>query len=403
MVAIAPLNRQQHYLPDLAITHGEELAYLWGQRRAAVHSETLTLRDLLDLHERIDAHMQGLLVAGPELPALLGDWLASENRDEVFAIACALLRSDNPTQAALVTDTFLTASGDRLDGLRDALGAAPQTHTDTALRTALAGPDPARAAAAAAALASQHRLADNDPALPHLLLAEDPHIAELAWRTLALLDGNTATPPPYHAALQRPQPDLRTSVLATACWRGEAWVVQIVRQLAESSAPISLNYRAALGDGTWQAPWAALLAAEPAPRHYALLARAGHPAGIEPLLAALSDPNPAIAAAAGTAFTRITGINIEGERQTLPVGPDADDFEREFASSVWLPDIPRARQAWSQYHERWSGGQRWNRGHEISTALSSSAQSAIDLGARWDFGMRAALAGIRLIAPPPII
>lgn len=403
MVAIAPLRRRRHFMPELAVTHGEELAYLWERRRTALHSETLTVRDLQHLHERIDAHLQGMLVAGAELPALLGHWLASEDRDEVFAIACALLRDGDPAQAAAVADAFLGAAGSRLDGLRDALGAAPQTHTETMLRKALADSDPARAAAAAAALAAQRHL---DPIPPYfrLLQADDPHTATLAWRTLAQLDRDAiGTPLPYRETLRRPEPTIRAAVLAAAGWRGEPWVAQLATQLAEAGDPVGLDFWAAVGDTAGQALWSAQLAAQPGPRRCALLARAGHPDGIEALITAMADPDPRTVAAAGTAFTRLTGQDLQGQRRTLPVSADADDFEREFADDVWLPDVERARQIWSRHRHHWSAGRRWCRGHEVSATLSSAAQAAIDLAARWDFGMRAALAGARLMVPPPIV
>lgn len=403
MAAIAPLRRQRHYMPELVVSHAEELAYLWGRRRAAVYSETLTLRDLQHLHERIDAHLQGMLVAGRELPALLGDWLASDDRDEVFAIACALLRGGEPAQAAVVADAFRAAAGKRLDGLRDALGAAPQTHTEAALRSALAGDDPARAAAAAAALATQRRLAADDAALARLLQAEAPAVASLAWRALALIDAPAGAQPPYREALRRPQTGLRGAVLAAASWRGEAWVAQAARQLAEAGDPAGPDFWAAIGDTAATPPWTTLLAAQAGPRRCALLGRAGHPDGIELLITAMADTDPLTAAAAGTAFTRLTGLDVDAQRRTLPVSADADDFEREFAGDVWLPDAERARQLWTRHRERWSAGRRWSRGHEVSATLSSAAQATMDLAARWDFGMRAALAGARLMAPPPVI
>ena len=69
----------------------------------------------------------------------------------------------------------------------------------------------------------------------------------------------------------------------------------------------------------------------PGPQRCALAARSGHPSAIEPLIELMSDPDALTAAAAGTAFTRITGLDIEARRQRLPTSADADDFEREFA------------------------------------------------------------------------
>ncbi|MDO9600222.1 MAG: hypothetical protein Q7J47_21085 [Azoarcus sp.] len=404
MAVIAPLKRRQNFMPDLVVTHAEELAYLWGQRRAAVHSDTLTLRGLQVLHERIEAHLQGMLVAGAALPTVLADWLTTDERDEVFAIAYALLRSGAANHASAVSGAFREASGPRLDGLRDALGAAPQTFTETTLRACLAQRDLARAAAAAAALASQRRLAPDEAQLGRLLLSNDITTATLAWRTLAVLDPTAGTvTPPYGDALGSPFADLRRAVLGAACWRGESRVAQQVQKLAEAGDVVGLEWWAATGDTTPITPWTSLLATQPGSMRCALIARGGHPSGIETLVDMMSDPDPHTAAAAGTAFTRMTGLDVEGRRQAAPVSADADDFEREFAGELWLPDGARAQQLWHHHAGRWGSGLRWCRGHEISTTLSSGAQATIDLAARWDFGMRAALAGVRLMAPPPVI
>lgn len=404
MAVITPLKRRQDFMPELVITHAEELAYLWGQRRAAVHSDTLTLRNLQSLHERIEAHLQGMLVAGAALPTVLADWLTTDERDEVFAIAYALLRSGEAGHAATILSAFCEASGPRLDGLRDALGAAPQTFTEATLRACLMQGDPARAAAAAAALASQRRLAADEAQLGRLLLNDDLAIAVLAWRTLAVIDPTPCpVAPPYRAALGSPSADLRRAVFGAACWRGENRVAQQVQKLAEAGDVVGLEWWAATGDTSPNAPWKSLLAAQPGVTRCALIARGGHPSGIETLVGMMSDPDPHTAAAAGTAFTRMTGLDVEGRRQAEPVSADADDFEREFADALWLPDSTRAQQLWHHHAGRWGSGLRWCRGHEISATLSSGAQATIDLAARWDFGMRAALTGVRLMAPPPVI
>jgi len=401
MVAIAPLRRQRHYLPELVLTHAEEAAYLWGRRRTSLHSETLQLRNLQELQERIEAHLQGMLIAGADLPALLGEWLQADDRDEVFAAACALLRHGDPAFARQVLAAFSTAQGPRLAGLRDAFGASPQTHTQDALAHSLAQGDSAHAAAAAAALASQRRLAASDPALIRLLGTENSTDAALAWRALTVLDPASATLP-YREALQAADGELRAAALTAACWRGEAWAAKAIHKLAEDGDLHALGLWAATAEG------ATLASAPPQPaldaiQRCKLAARCGHPEGIAMLIAAMADADARLSAAAGTAFTRITGCDVEGERKTLPVSADADDFEREFTADVHLGDDKRAQQRWAQHGEQWRAGRRWNRGHEVSATLSTAAQAAIDLAARWDFGLRAALAGVRLMAPPPVI
>jgi len=108
------------------------------------------------------------------------------------------------------------------------------------------------------------------------------------------------------------------------------------------------------------------------------------------------------AAAAGEAFTRITGIDIRGERRTLPVADDADEFEREMAPDVWMPDAEKARALVERRGAEWASGQRWCNGIRLDGELSRETLVQLDLEARWDAAARAALAGRPISAPAPI-
>ncbi|MBX3679593.1 MAG: hypothetical protein KF710_05375 [Rhodocyclaceae bacterium] len=404
MAVVSPPRCRVRFIADLAITHGEELAYLWGRRRGAIFSETLTLRDLQDLQGRIEAHLQGMLAADEGLLALFDDWLCADDRDEVFAAAWAFLRSGQRAAIARVLDAFRKAEGPRLHGLGDALGAASQAHTEAALRDALTGAEPARAVAAAAALVTRQRLAPDDAALHRLLEVADAGVAAVAWQCVALTDPASATRPlPYRTALEAGDDALRAAAIGAAIWRGEQWLPSFASRLAATGDTLGLGLCAALEDAFSSAAWGDRIAALPGPSRCAMLARTGHPEAIETIIGMMADSDPLTAAAAGTAYTRLTGLDVAAQRRTLPIDANADEFEREFVDDVWLPDQARARQQWTRNEARWRSGRRWCRGHEISSALSTAAQATIDLAARWDFGMRAALAGERLMAPPPVI
>ena len=105
MVAIAPLVRRYRFIPERITLHAEELAYLWQRRRASLRSPDITLPDFTYLQERIDAHLQGLLVAGAELAPMLDGFLHGDQRDEAFAAAWALLRPSAMASAKLANST----------------------------------------------------------------------------------------------------------------------------------------------------------------------------------------------------------------------------------------------------------------------------------------------------------
>ena len=401
MVAIAPLQRRHNFMPDLAVTHAEELAYLWHRRRASLRSAELTLRDFVYLIERIEAHLQGMLVAGEALGEMFGGALKGDDRDEVFAAAWALLRRGHPDNVRMVLEAFAAADGAAIGGFADALAMAPPTHTEPTLRAALAHGSAAHAVAAALALASWKRL---DPASKHLgqlLLHDEPAVAEAGWRALLQLEGGP--PPPFVEALRRPLPPLRRAVLDVAVWRGEAWLPEALRRFAAEGDEAALGWCAALCGEDEQDAVLALIAARPAPQRAGLAARIGRPKALAAVLAWMADPDPSLSAAAGQAWERMTGMAVEGKRTSLPVAEDADPVDKDFPPEVWLPDLAKAERQWANHSERWLAGGRWCRGFDVQTALTSEAQRWIDLEARWDFGARAAFAGTRVFPPPPAV
>ena len=102
MVAIAPLVRRHRFIPERIAVHAEELAYLWQRRRASVRSPDITLPDFTYLQERIEAHLQGLLVAGDELATMLDGFLHGDQRVHVrFSAGVAQWRAGESADALL--------------------------------------------------------------------------------------------------------------------------------------------------------------------------------------------------------------------------------------------------------------------------------------------------------------
>ena len=100
------------HIADLLQVHAEDLAFLWGQRRDALTSPRHTLREYGELNERLEAHVQGLLIARPAaLVAMLQPQLTAPDRDEAFAAAYALLRLAEAESTRTVVVEFSRASG----------------------------------------------------------------------------------------------------------------------------------------------------------------------------------------------------------------------------------------------------------------------------------------------------
>ena len=395
------------HIADLLQVHFEDLAFLWGQRREALGSRRHTLREYGELNERIEAHMQGLLVASPaELIGWLQPRLSDVDRDEVFASAYALLRLSDVAATHAVVVEFSRAAGPALAGLRDALGLAPHALFAAEMRSALDQAKPPTAAAAAVVLAN-HRLLDGHSArLAQLLADPDAGVCELAWRAAALADSKVAPElpkRPFNQALAHAAAPVRSAGWGAAAWTAQARAMPLLRQLAASGDVVALHWLAVLGDEEDVALLhSAALAMDDVVARCQLVARFGHPSALNALMHWMADADMMLAVAAGEAFTRITGVDIRGERRVQPVPDDADDFTREMAPDMWMPDIPKARALMERHGAEWAAGTRWCKGLRVDGELARELLLQLDLEARWEVAARAAMQGRVVSAPAPI-
>jgi hypothetical protein len=67
--------------------HAEEASFLWGLRDAAVKEPHYNHMDLKDLEERIDAHLDGLHIAGADVWQFCEAGLLHKDSGDVFAAA----------------------------------------------------------------------------------------------------------------------------------------------------------------------------------------------------------------------------------------------------------------------------------------------------------------------------
>jgi uncharacterized protein (TIGR02270 family) len=395
------------HIADLLQVHAEELAFVWGQRRGALASRKHTLREFGDLNERIEAHLQGLLVAAPAvLVEMMRPRLAGPDRDDAFAAAYALLRLAEPESTHTVVVEFCRAGGSALAGLRDALSLAPHALFAAQLQSVVDQAKPVTAAAAAVVLAN-HRLLDcQSPRLLLLLVDSEPGVCETAWRVAAMADATAKQAVPdrqFKHALAHAVPAVRSAGWAAAAWSGQARAMPLLRQLADEGDSVALHWLAVLGSDE-DAPLVqkAVLAMDDPPARCAVLARYGHPSALNALVRWMDPADMSLAAASGEAFARITGADVRGRRVTLPVADDADEFTREMAPDVWLPDAAKARSLMERHSPQWAGGARWCGGMRVDGEVSRELLAGLDLEARWDAAARAAMAGHRISAPPPI-
>ena len=141
-----------------------------------------TLREMGMLEERIEAHVQGLLVLGDHLPEFVAPGLASSESMAAFAAAYALLRSGTAGALERVRDALLGAEGKRLEGIREALAHGPAQPLIPLLQSLFVSAPPPLAVAAGEALAFHRALQVSAEQLTPLLRDEAPAGRSGAWR-----------------------------------------------------------------------------------------------------------------------------------------------------------------------------------------------------------------------------
>jgi uncharacterized protein (TIGR02270 family) len=382
------------YIPEVFEQHLDELGFLWGRRRTMLRSANETLRTLRAIEERIDAHLDGMLTVAQWALPQLGEALQADDASLAFAGAHGLLHLRDAAQADSVLTAFEAAEGDRLDALKQALAHGPRTDALPRFWALLDADDSQRAAAAAEVLAFQGALTLTPAQLSRLLHDAEPSVRIGGWRIAAYL-GVRAAPESYGAAMDDEAAAVRAAALESGAWCREAGVLTVARELSRTPSPEHLyayDLLAVLGTADDLPLLQHLAAAEDlGPARFRLLGAYGSPALIDWVVAGLSSPDPLTAAAAGAAFAKLTGSDIESaERTRVPPadGREPDAFEREFLDEVTLPDAELARRAWAELEPRLAHATRICRGFVLDHGLDQAAFDRLDMESRWELYLR---------------
>jgi uncharacterized protein (TIGR02270 family) len=387
------------YMVDVHEQHLEELGFLWGQWRVALTDADYTLPRVGELEDRIRAHLQGIQVPGEHAWPRLLELLGADDPDLVFAAAYALLHTHNPDLVTSVADAFIGAQSPIFEAIGEALKYSPLPATALQRIYAHLSARPAmRAVTAGEVLAFHGALSISGEQFRYFIEDEDPLTRIAAWRLAALVSAQLS-PNTYAQALRDRDAGASLAALYTAGWCGVGGVINAVRHVCEANTASleSLYLLAVIGQGEDRRRiHAALLDSVLGPHRFALAGAFGSPALVPVVLSALDDPDPATAAAAGGALTRITGVDVESNTaaDVQPAdGSKPDEFEQEFQDSVMLPDPPKARREWERVRPRLETLPRVCRGIDASRLLNADAIEVVDMRSRHEAYLRAKLYG----------
>ncbi len=292
--------------------HAEEAVFLWLLRDAACNQPHYNLKDLADLDERVEAHLDGLRIAGEEGGAVCEEAWGMEEAGEVFAAALLAFEERDPGRI------------------------------DAVLEVAATAPELIRGAISALGWLSKPLV---EELFPRLLAAENPAVRQIGIGGCAVhrIDPGAA----LGEALEDDPPGLRARALRAV---GELGRVDLLPRLQGDVMATDETCR-------FSAAWST-----------------GDPAAISWLLERMVVPE--LARPAGEAFAMITGADLAFEDlegacpDGFQVGPteDAQDDNVELDPDEDLPwpDSARLEQWWGSNRQRFPCGARYLAGRPVA-------------------------------------
>jgi uncharacterized protein (TIGR02270 family) len=352
------------------------------------------MREFSALEQRIETHVEELLAAGIELLPVLEEGLTSEDPAASFAAAYALLRLENETATLAVIQAFSGARDQQMLGLRQALALARMEQILPSMPFLFFSSATPTVAAAADILACHGALPPPGVTIETLLEYQDPNVRETGWRVVANA-GLTLDPKLYEMVIHDESPAVKRAGLWAAAWTAVPGALLMARQLAETPTPenlYALELLAVLGTSEdVQRMIAIAKVKDLGPARLKLVGSFGHPVLMELLLAELANPDPEVATAAGAAFSKITGQEIDPkDRTTLPPkdGKEPDEFEAEFLDEITLPNPNLARTQWDKMKPEFARATRLCKGFDLSRGASPETLAKLDMESRWEYFLR---------------
>jgi uncharacterized protein (TIGR02270 family) len=363
-------------LSSIIEQHAEESGFLWGLRNRLVQAAHVTLANLVQLDERIEAHLDGLRLAGDYGWELCVRGLDEGGPGEVFAAAVLAFEAADPERARMVTEKGPTTA--RASGVASALGWLPYRKAETHVAQLVSADSPVlrRVGLAAAFMHRRHpgnhvvnkALSDGDaalrarvirgagelglvgllPALGRCLAEKEPHCRFWAAWSIALLSGDANA----------------LDVLISVAVSQSAHSVLAV-QLLMRRVPPHLG-RACIDQWSENARLARLTAIA--------VGALGDPAKIPWLMERMKVT--ALARVAAEAFTTITGADLSLERLDAPRpegfesgptdDPDDEDVSLDPDDDLPWPNVEAIQKWWEKSKGRFAAGTRFLMGKPIA-------------------------------------
>ncbi len=356
--------------------HAEEAAFLWLQRDGAVHEPHYSLSDLSKLDDRVEAHLDGLRIAGEGGWSLCRENLEIKEPGEVFAAAVLALESRDKDKLDAVYSVVEQAP-ETAGAMISALGWVKTDHLRGKVSGLLASREPLwrRIGLAACAI---HRV---DPG-KNLIMGLEDESAEVRARAARAAGelGRTDVRARLLSALTDENEEARLWSAWSAVLLGDRGnaVRYLSDLLLDGSSGLNVGLKVLIRSLGLARSRLLLgeLVRNPDTLRFAILGAGitGDTEYIPWLIKQMEDPRHA--RVAGEAFTCITGVDIayddlEGEKPDgFEAGPSEDPGDDNVAmdedEDLPWPDVKLITGWWRRHSQEFQAGQRYLLGKPVA-------------------------------------
>lgn len=371
------------FFPDILEEFFEELDFLWMQRESVIFAHDWTLRDLAELEDRAEAHLDGLRLSGDDGIALARPHLCGDEQGAATAATFVLMEAGRPDFDAEVVTAFETAEPAARVGIGIGLRHVDVARLAAEFRRLATDADLLTRSIAVDVLAF-HRLGPPPPKLSQLFSADDPEIRARAYAAAGRFGGPWG-PDELQSALDQPHVGIRWAAIHTSARLGMPGLADYLRravQRTDVTAPEAVEFLGVLGEPKDLQLFAGLMR-RPELRGAALaaLGASGRVDAVPMVLEAMMHPDTVVFA--GRAFTRITGAHgIDAEKSEPVVGIEHEE-ERDLIDDEAV-DVVKATEWWNGAQGRFTGEVRWQHGFRVDTPIKRDVFDVLPLGPRRD-------------------
>lgn len=362
-------------IPVVIEQHAEQAAFLWLLRDAAVHAPHYSLSDLAHLDNRVEAHIDGLRIAGEAGWEVCKQALGNEESGEIFAAAVLAYESGADDRIQTVLDVG-TSAAEFHRGIVSALGWLSFQQAEKYIEELVGADSPIQRRIGIAASAVHRQ--DPGQSLVDALSDNDPLLRARGLRAVGQL-GRVDLLSAVKSNLRDDDTKCRFCAAWSVALLGDPQALPVLRDLAEVDFPHrqeAVEMVARVLDLSAVHDLRMEMARSPAMGRLAVQAAGviGDAGSITWLIDQMVVPE--LARVAGESFSMITGVDIayedlEGEwPQGFEAGPtenpEDENVEMDRDEDLPWPDPELIQKWWSNHRSNFQNRTRYLIGKPIS-------------------------------------